>query len=581
MTANQPSSRLRANEEFLRARREALLKRLWGNLTGQHDALVPFEDLKKRLGFYNQHYRGIQAVPLDKIIGSLGRSKDFDRAFLPTQTHSRGKWISVGSAFLSGVTLPPIQLYKVGDAYFVVDGHHRVSVARRQGLAFLDAEVTEVKSRVPVTRQLSVEDLDNLGAYRDFLEETKLDRLRPDQNVRLTMPGDYQKLLDHIRVHKYFVETAESREMALGEAVTDWYDNVYMPLVRAIRSNKLLTEFPGRTEGDLYLWIIEHAYYLSERMGWQVPLWEAAKDFAERFGKRPRRLWQRVRSYVTDRLVPDSLESGRRAGAWREERVEPEKREHLFHDILITLTGAESGWRALAQVAEIARFEQGTLDGLHVAASDDQEAMTHGDHVLQEFSSRSDDLGVSYTTTLAVGSVDETIVNYARWTDLVVINQRREHGRWAERPLGTIFHKVAEQASRPVLVVPGAEVRRLKRAVLAYDGSAKAREALFVFRHVLDCWGLEGTILTVDTPHTDHKMMQMAWEYVQAEVDGKVLTRYEQGAAHQVILNVMREDDADLLLMGGYGYQPLLKAFLGSTVDQVLREAWFPVLICR
>ena len=120
-----PDTRLqKARYDFGQAKRQATMRRIWMQVTGQNNSLIPFEDLRKTLGLINQRYRGVQPVPLDKIIGSLGRSNDFDRVFLPTQKHSQRKWLSVDSAHMQGVTLPPVQLYKVGDAYFVVDGHH-------------------------------------------------------------------------------------------------------------------------------------------------------------------------------------------------------------------------------------------------------------------------------------------------------------------------------------------------------------------------------------------------------------------------------------------------------------------------
>lgn len=570
-----------AKEDFNRALRAAAMRRLWASLTGKNDALIPFEDLKSSLGFIGQHYRGVQPVPLDKIIGSLGRSRDFDRVFLPTQRHSRGKWLSVATAYKEGVTLPPVSLYKVGDAYFVVDGHHRVSVARQNGQTFIDAEVIEVQSRVPVTADLTVEDLDVLAAYRNFLEQTKLDVLRPDQDVRLTMPGDYLKLLDHIRVHKYFVDREQGRELSWEEAVTHWYDHVYMPLVRTIRKKKLLKDFPKHTEADLYLWIIEHAYYLSQRFGQSIPPWEVAKDFVTRFGRSPRRLLARLKQRLLGLIVPEELEPGPPAGAWREERVELSETQHLFRDILVTVTGAESGWRALAQAAEFARREDSVLRGLHVATSDSEEALAYGRQVLEEFASRCQSLGVKATTSLAVGDVAQQIIERARWADMVVINQRVIHGRWAERPLGTIFQMVATRAARPILAVPGAHTTPLQKVLLAYDGSPKSREALFVLRHMLNCWRVEGTLLTVEGGRATQETLEQAWRYIQETGGPPAPARYELGEPAEVILRVMDEEKADLLLLGGYGYQPLLKAILGSTVDRVLREAWFPVLICQ
>lgn len=571
----------RAREDFGQALRAASMRRLWANLTGRNDHLIPFEDLRKTLGLISQHYRGVQPVPLDKIVGSLGRSGDFDRVFLPTQKHSRSKWLSVDTAYIEGVTLPPVSLYKVGEAYFVVDGHHRLSVARQKGQTFIDAEVIEVQSRVPVTADLTVKDLDVLAAYRDFLEQTKLDTLRPEQDVRLTMPGDYLRLLDHIRVHKYFVDREESRELSWEEAVAHWYDLVYTPLVQTIRKRKLLNEFPGHTEADLYLWIIEHAYYLSQKLGQSIAPWEVAKDFVVRFGRSPHRLVERLKHRVRGLIVPEELEPGPPAGVWREERVESSEAQHLFRDILVTVTGAESGWRALTQAAEFARREDSVLRGFHVAPSASEEALAYGRQVLEEFTFRCNGLGVQSTTSLAVGEVAQKIIERARWADMVVINQRIVHGRWAERPLGTIFQTVAAQAARPILAVPGTNVTPLKKVLLAYDGSPKSREALFVLRHMVGCWQVEGTLLAVEGGHTSREMLDQAWRYVQETGGPPVPTRYELGAPGEVILRVMEEEKADLLLLGGYSYQPLIKVLLGSAVDRVLREAWFPVLICH
>ncbi len=570
-----------ARLDYGRAKRMATLRRIWATVTGQSNSLIPFEDLKRTVDVYSQHYRGTQPVPVDRIIGSLERSEDFDRAFLPTQSHSREKWLSVDSAHLEGLTLPPIRLYKVGEAYFVIDGHHRVSVARQKGQLFIDAEVTEVETRVPVTTDLTLEDLDLLSAYRGFLEQTRLDTLRPGADIRLTMPSNYARLLDHIRVHKYFEDQEHKLALTWEEAVTRWYDNVYLPLVRTIRRSDVLRDFPRRTEADLYIWIIDHAYYLSQTLNQQIAPWEVAKDYVRRFSRRPRRMLERLAGSVKGRVIPDPLEAGPPAGVWREERVEACSTCPMFRDILVTVTGAETGWLALSQAAELAQREGSVLHGLHVALSDTAEAMAYGQRVIEEFAFRCESLGVRYTTSLAKGQVDQEIITRARWSDMIVINQRWEHGQWSHRPLGTIFQTVAEQAARPILAVPGTRVTNPKRVMLAYDGSLKAREALFVLRHMIETWDVRGILVTVESSRTDRETLDMAWQYIQQSGARPLITHYEQGTASDVILRLMETEQADLLLMGGYGYQPLLKAVLGSTVDRVLRAAWFPVLICR
>ncbi|MHB1355434.1 MAG: DUF4032 domain-containing protein [Anaerolineae bacterium] len=570
-----------ARRDFDKALRVARLRQLWDRVTGHRSSLIPYDYLQHVVEVANRRYRGIQAVPLHQIIGSLDRSTDFDRSFLPIQVHSRSKWISVDAANLQGIALPPISLYKVGEAYFVVDGHHRVSVARRQGQTFIDAEITEVQSRIPVSASLTLQDLDLLGPYRDFIAATQLDVLRPGVDISVTRPDYYARLLDHINVHKYFMAIERKQEISWEAAVVDWYDRTYLPLVKAVRKQGLLRDFPHQTEATLYLWVIEHAYYLSKMYNQDIRPERAARDFTYRFSNRPGRTWQRFWNAFRDRLTPDELEIGPRAGAWREEQVEESATRGLFHDILVAISGAETGWLALSQAGEFARRENGVLHGLHVLTSDDPANRDRGQKILDEYAFRCQSMGLAFTTSLVVGRIDQEIISRARWSDLVVINQRRENGQWADIPLGTIFHTVAEKTTRPILAVPGAMVCAPHKLLLAYDGSPKSREALFVMRELVTRWKVEGVIVTVASPRTNRELLDAARQYIVQPGDSKVRAYYEIGTPHEVILRMMRQEDADLLLLGGYGYQPLLKVFLGSTVDRVLREAWFPVLICR
>src|SRR5207249_10794535 len=111
---------------------------------------LSFEEVQRALPIHGQVYKGIQQVPLADIVGSVDRYQDFDRHFLPTQSFTRPRWESVDIANLTDVTLPPVQLYRVGDVYFVKDGNHRVSVAKEKGMEFIDAEVIECPTTVPL-----------------------------------------------------------------------------------------------------------------------------------------------------------------------------------------------------------------------------------------------------------------------------------------------------------------------------------------------------------------------------------------------------------------------------------------------
>ena len=272
----------RVRSDFSRARRKAFLNRIRSLISGRPTTLLSYDDVKATLHIGGPIYRGIRTVRVDQIIGSLNRYHQFDRAFLPVEDRIASRWQSVDRAFYKEVSLPPIVLYKVGQVYFVVDGHHRVSVAREQGQEFIEAEVRECSTKVNISPDLRPEDLVILGEKVHFLERTRLDDLRPDSRVRLTIPDGFDRMVQHIAVHRYFMGLDLKRDITEQEAIMHWYDTVYMPIVKVIRASKILKEFPGKTEADLYLWVLDHQSYLAEEEGQtlQSPE-EAARDFLE------------------------------------------------------------------------------------------------------------------------------------------------------------------------------------------------------------------------------------------------------------------------------------------------------------
>ncbi len=199
---------------------------------------------------------------------------------MPTQSHTEDRWRRVSRAWYQDLSLPPIVLYQVGDVYFVVDGHHRVSVAREKGQEFLDAEVREVRARVPLTPDVRPEDLERLEAKVEFLERTQIDRLLPGVDIAPTILGGYDRLIEHMAVHRYFLGQELQREVPTEEAIRHWYETLYRPVVDVVRASGILEEFTDRTEADLYLWVMDHLHYLRSDPERQVtdPA-QAAEDF--------------------------------------------------------------------------------------------------------------------------------------------------------------------------------------------------------------------------------------------------------------------------------------------------------------
>ncbi len=267
--------------DFDSARRKAFIQRILALVTRQSLDLLPFEQVREQLLLRDHYFLGLQEVPLDQIIGSVGRYRDFTRTFLPRTDALRERWAAVEDRGREG-GLPPVELYKVGEAYFVRDGNHRVSVARAKGAPDIEAFVWEYPSLVPLSPADDLDDLLIKQGQVAFLNKTELNRLRPDYQIELTAPGRYRDLLQHIADHRYYLGQTNDREIKAEEAVSSWYDNVYQPIIRAIRKQGVLKQFPGRTEADLYIWVSRWQYELSERYGSPVNAENAVVEFIKR-----------------------------------------------------------------------------------------------------------------------------------------------------------------------------------------------------------------------------------------------------------------------------------------------------------
>jgi hypothetical protein len=258
--------------KFQSARMRAFWQEVLGHLRGKSAELLSFEDIRARLRLREESYRGLQDVPVDQIVGSVGRYRDFTSSFLPRSGEMQERWSRVYAMAQSMEGLPPVELYKVGDAYFVRDGNHRVSVARQLGAKTIQAHVTELPTGVTLKPGMSQEEIDDAAAYAAFLEETGLGRTRPHhQSMQLSEKSRYADLLGHIYLHQSILEQTENREVPLNEAAAAWYDNVYRPAVTLIRKYNILDHLKDRTEGDLYLWMVDHLREVREEFGEQAP----------------------------------------------------------------------------------------------------------------------------------------------------------------------------------------------------------------------------------------------------------------------------------------------------------------------
>lgn len=573
------SSFAAAIDDFRAARNRAVMKEILAQFSGSSTQLLSFDEVREKLKVLGSSDLGLQDIPLEAIVGSAGRYVDFTRDFLPRKDINEERWAHILAAAKGPVGLPPIEVYKIGEVYFVKDGHHRVSVARQLGATHIQAYVTEIRTRVPLTPEVRPEDLILKAEYADFLERTRLNELRPDANLEVTEPGQYSKLLEHISVHRYFMGIEQERYIPYGEAVEHWYDSVYLPMVQVIRARGILRSFPERTETDLYLWIAEHRAEMETALGWKLSPEAAASDLIEQSRPQAERIVSRLGEKFLETIALDKLEPGPPPGEWRREKASVKIEERLIEDILVPISSTPAGWVAVDQALVMAQREGAHLHGLHVLASEEERERPAVQEMAENFKQRCAKAGVEGELAFATGEVARQICNRARWTDLIVASLVYPPAPQPLARLGSGFRDMIQRCPRPVLAAPQM-VSPLSRALLAYDGSPKAEEALYIATYLCGRWQIPLMVVCVTAGTVGANTLDSARTYIGS---CGITANYflESGPVAETILQIAETHNCDFLIMGGYGFSPVIEVVLGSTVDQVLRECHKPVLICR
>ncbi|NJN15786.1 MAG: universal stress protein [Oscillochloris sp.] len=576
----QMSQLAAAVADFRRLRRQADIERLLARIRGHSADLLPFEEIRRRLRATASSDHQLREIPLDAIVGSVGRYHDFTRGFLPRQDSDEGRWARVMLASNDFSGLPPIEVYQIGDAYFVADGNHRVSVARQNGATMIQAYVLPFRTRVSLTPADNADDLILRGEQAAFLEWAKLDESRPTSDMALTAPGQYANLREHIEVHGYYRGLELQQPVPPEEAAVSWYDTVYLPIAQLIRERGLLREFPGRTEADLYLWLAEHRAELQEHLGWDVTTDRAADDLAERKGCDSLDQVRRTGEHMLEMVIPDNLDSGPPTGNWRQ--AQPLRSDTwLFRDILVPVNGQPDGWAALEQSLAVAQREGAKLLGLHVVPTATQRNAPQALAVQEEFARRCAEAGVAGQMAIDDGPVARCIRDRSRWADLVAIQIRHPPGPNPLARLTSSLTGLIRSSIRPVLTVPQ-PINQLTRLLLAYDGSAKSNEALYLATYLAARWHYPVTVLTVseDGRGIEGPRLQ-ARAYLQEHGVTDIAFVRGDGSAGPAILAAAEEACAELIVMGGYGKNQLSGLMIGSAVEDVLRLGRIPALICQ
>lgn len=285
MTNSHKPSRAASIERFGKARRQAVIEQVSARLSGRDNAILPFDAIRTHLRQQNPLYQGVLNVPVDQIVGSVGRHKEFTRQFLPLEDSIQERWIGV-DALARTQGWPPIELYQVGDVYFVVDGNHRLSVSHQLGMDTIEAHVWRFPESVQIGPEDSLDDILIRLEKERFMERTKLDEQIPNHGIRFTAPGRYVELMAQIVDFQQKLTIIDEDSTSVPEAAEAWFEMVYLPTVQVIEESSLLDAFPGRTVSDLFVWLSKHRDGLRDEYGDYQNLEELAEKLSEIYRER-------------------------------------------------------------------------------------------------------------------------------------------------------------------------------------------------------------------------------------------------------------------------------------------------------
>jgi hypothetical protein len=274
-----------AQSDFGRARRRQVASRLARRLRGEPGdvhLILPFDEVIEALGRRSERRIGLRTIPLDSIVGTVDRTREFDRSFRPTTRRVKRRWQRIAEAIRRGQSMPPIDVYRIGDMHFVRDGHHRVSVARQLGLDVIDAQVTEIHTAVGADASVRIRDLAMKSHQRLFFERVPLP---PEARSRIELPHGswYAGFAEGVEAWGFRLMQACGEFMTREEVARTWWTEEYEPIVEMLREADLIGSM---TEAEAYTRVVSLRYLLLRTHRWDEEILERLREELRR--KAPR-----------------------------------------------------------------------------------------------------------------------------------------------------------------------------------------------------------------------------------------------------------------------------------------------------
>lgn len=588
------SAYLMALDDFKSARRRAAMAHLLARLSGKSLELLSFGEVTQRLKETSRHDLGLQEIPVEAIVGSVSRTRDFDRDFSPLHERDAQRWARVKVASTGSRELPPIEVYKIGDSYFVSDGNHRVSIARQQGIETISARVIEVQTRAPLPAGAQPDDLIISAEYADFLEYTLLDKMRPEADLRVSVPGQYNKLENHIAVHRCYLEANDVRACrTLPEAARYWYDDTYFPVIETIRERGLLRDFPGWTETDLYLWVAENQEKLRDELGWSIDPESVISNLAGDIGRGSWSLHLRRPKENLNSPQPRNRKSRKSQNKWQQQRSLDRYSQFLFGDILVPVSenfvlipGHQGPLRQALVVASLEGEErtEGDQEGpqlLGLAISEDGRPSDESamEATREAFEKLCREAEVDGALDVVEGYALSKISEWGCLADLIVLD-RRFLSTDPDPEKGALdMLRSIKRVERPVMLT-GESTSLLKRILLVLDERPGIGTTLFLATYLAERWGSKLVVLSARRQKGDKgEDIDQVQQYLALhEVEAPILSAGKLDAATIVDTAIAQKND--LIVMNWPPTGRIIGRASGDIIELLLDRCQQPILIC-
>ncbi|GAB92177.1 hypothetical protein [Gordonia rhizosphera] len=271
-----------AENDFSRMRRSAEMARLAAWFTRQPadvNTILPFDEVVAALGRTGETQLGLQQVEVASIVGSVDRTKDFDRYFRPRSSRLRERWQRLAAAQRRGESVPPVLLYRIGAMHFVIDGHHRVSIAIARHLHIIDAYVTEIRTRISPEGINATSDLIMKDHRRLFLSRVPLTGVQADA-IRVSDPFDYAELAENVEAWGFRLSQEVGEYLSRVEVARRWFGEEFLPVVRMARRADVRPDLTS--DAELYLWLSCERYRLVRKHIWDDDILRELHDQSRR-----------------------------------------------------------------------------------------------------------------------------------------------------------------------------------------------------------------------------------------------------------------------------------------------------------